>query len=366
MSWEALKIDWLLGPPTCVPAPYLRSSSRSCTCSGRSTPSNIAPVHAKMATPSQLPSGPRQHLHQGLSAPFGETSTHPGSATLDEIRNLLQNLGTAISNLTARVAENEEVTKDVRTTVENISQTVNSISGKVNKPRTPPQTNPVQLDDKTPRPGTTSEKRVKLEPPANIKWCHITSDNKSEAKVVTTETNPVTSGSNPRAASIPVGPDSQSLSCTPGGSIKPIKFDTKEDVVTFLLVNMEELAWAWALPHLANMGSNKATITTAMEFDMAFSCAFFNPDEQQAAERKITSLVQTTTTATYATEFRTLLMSLDWNKTALCAQFYKGLHWHVKQQLAQKEDQPCDLETLIAAAIQIDNVCHELEISCPP
>ncbi|CEL62070.1 hypothetical protein RSOLAG1IB_12490 [Rhizoctonia solani AG-1 IB] len=59
-------------------------------------------------------------------------------------------------------------------------------------------------------------------------------------------------------------------------------------------------------------------------------------------------------------------MSLDWNNAALCAQFYKGLHWHVKQQLAQKEDQPRDLEALIAAAIRINNVRCELEISRPP
>jgi hypothetical protein len=58
-------------------------------------------------------------------------------------------------------------------------------------------------------------------------------------------------------------------------------------------------------------------------------------------------------------------MSLDWNDAALRAQFYKGLHWHVKQQLAQKEDQPRDLEALIAAAIRIDNVRRELEISRP-
>ncbi|CEL60251.1 hypothetical protein RSOLAG1IB_09474 [Rhizoctonia solani AG-1 IB] len=129
---------------------------------------------------------------------------------------------------------------------------------------------------------------------------------------------------------------------------------------------MEGSASAWALPHLANMGSNKATITTAMEFDTAFSRAFFDPDEQRAAERKITNLVQTTTTAAYATEFRTLLMSLDWNDAALRAQFYKGLHWHVKQQLAQKETQPQNLEELIAAAIRIDNVRRELETSRPP
>ncbi|CEL63623.1 hypothetical protein RSOLAG1IB_12707 [Rhizoctonia solani AG-1 IB] len=129
---------------------------------------------------------------------------------------------------------------------------------------------------------------------------------------------------------------------------------------------MEGAASAWALPHLANIGTDKATIKTVAEFNEAFERAFFDPDEQQAVERKITSLIQTSTTAAYATEFWTLLMSLDWNDAALRAQFYKGLHWHVKQQLAQKEDQPRDLEALISAAIRIDNVRRELEISRPP
>jgi hypothetical protein len=144
------------------------------------------------------------------------------------------------------------------------------------------------------------------------------------------------------------------------------QFKTEEDVITFLLVNMEGSALAWALPHLANIRTNKATIRLVDDFDKAFERAFFDPDEQRAAERKITSLTQTSTTAAYATEFCTVLMSLDWNDAALRAQFYKGLHWHVKQQLGQKEDQPQDLEALIAAAIRIDNVRRELEISCPP
>ncbi|CCO36062.1 hypothetical protein RSOLAG1IB_11944 [Rhizoctonia solani AG-1 IB] len=129
---------------------------------------------------------------------------------------------------------------------------------------------------------------------------------------------------------------------------------------------MEGTALAWALPHLANLSTDKAIIKSVNDFDKAFEQAFFDPDEQRAAERKITTLTQTTTAAAYATDFHTLLMLLDWNDAARWAQFYKGLHWHVKQQLAQKEDQPQDLEALIAAAIRIDNVCQELKISRPP
>ncbi|CEL63396.1 hypothetical protein RSOLAG1IB_12652 [Rhizoctonia solani AG-1 IB] len=87
---------------------------------------------------------------------------------------------------------------------------------------------------------------------------------------------------------------------------------------------MEGTALAWALPHLANIGTDKATIRTVNDFDKAFKQAFFDPDEQRAAKQKITTLTQTTTAAAYATEFCTLLMSLDWNDAALRAQFYKG------------------------------------------
>ncbi|CCO37904.1 Retrotransposon-derived protein PEG10 AltName: Full=Embryonal carcinoma differentiation-regulated protein [Rhizoctonia solani AG-1 IB] len=346
-----------------------------------------------MAAPSQPTTTIGQPQHQGLGSPFGETLTHPGSTTLDDVRDLLHRLITAVSELTTRVTETEEATKDVRTTVENISQQVDVIAGKVDGPRTPDQGHPLRTVDETPRAGTTGKQRVKLEEPAQI-WHSLLSEDESEAEAAT----PAVNTSKTRAVSIPLVPTTRSASRTPGGSIKPIKvkapepfkggsgteakqwmarmsgwlrlsvtqFDTEEDVITFLLVNMEGTASAWALPHLANIGTNKATIRTVDDFDRAFERAFFDPDEQRAAERKITSLTQTTTTAAYATEFRTLLMSLDWNDAALRAQFYKGLHWHVKQQLAQKEDQPRDLEALIAAAIRIDNVRRELEISRPP
>jgi hypothetical protein len=57
----------------------------------------------------------------------------------------------AILELTARVAENEVITKNVRSTIKNISQAVNSISGKIPEPRTPEQTDPVQQVDETPQ-----------------------------------------------------------------------------------------------------------------------------------------------------------------------------------------------------------------------
>jgi hypothetical protein len=351
-----------------------------------------------MATQGQPTAPTGQPQHQGFGTPFGEALTHPGSTTLDDVRDLLNWLILSVSKLLVRVAETEEATKDVCTTVENISQQVDVIAGKVDGPRTPEQGHPPTTVDQTPKPGTSRQQRVKLEPPANIEWHSVHSDDSSEDEDPATAHDPKSSKTPGRAATISIGAASRSLSRTPGGTLKPIKvkapepfkggsgteakqwaarmsgwlrlsatqFEREEDVITFLLVNMEGSASAWALPHLANIGTDKATMKTVDDFDHAFERAFFNPDKQQAAKRKITSLTQTSTTAAYATEFRTLLMSLDWNDATLRAQFYKGLHWHVKQQLAQKEDQPQDLEALIAAAICIDNVRRKLEISRPP
>ncbi|CCO36147.1 hypothetical protein BN14_10272 [Rhizoctonia solani AG-1 IB] len=297
-----------------------------------------------MATSSRPSSALGQHLDQGIPIPAG-TTPHQGPATLDEIRDLLHFFGDAISELTRRISTNEEVTRDIRTTVENISQQVDNIAAKINEPKTPEQAHPVPQVDETPRATTSATgKRVTIAPADPIRPWYRThtpaTDDEGFSLFDPPDVKPLIPTPTPRATSlgasaIPIDPTGRSPSRTPGGTLEPIKvkapepfkggsgteakqwlarmngwlrlsatqFNSEEDVVTFLLINMEGSALAWALPHLANMGSNRATITTATEFDTAFSRAFFDPDEQRAAERKITTLVQTTTTAAYATEF---------------------------------------------------------------
>ncbi|CCO38107.1 hypothetical protein BN14_12272 [Rhizoctonia solani AG-1 IB] len=141
-----------------------------------------------MAAPSQPTTTIGQPQHQGLVSPFGETLTHQGSTTLDDVRDLLHRLITAVSELTTRVAETEEATKDVRTTVENISQQVDVIAGKVDVPRTPDQGHPIRTVDETPRAGTTGKQKVKLEEPARI-WHSLLSEDESEAEAATPAAN---------------------------------------------------------------------------------------------------------------------------------------------------------------------------------
>ncbi|QRW24430.1 Retrotransposable element Tf2 protein [Rhizoctonia solani] len=126
-------------------------------------------------------------------------------------------------------------------------------------------------------------------------------------------------------------------------------FPTDQEVLLFLLINMKDVAGAWAHPHLNQLGSHRALIQTVDEFRTEFLAAFGNPNATQAAKRQITQLTQTGTCAEYITKFRTIAMDLDWNNAALCGQFARGLHWELQN-----------------AALVIDNALCEERASHPP
>ncbi|CCO34491.1 hypothetical protein BN14_08592 [Rhizoctonia solani AG-1 IB] len=149
-------------------------------------------------------------------------------------------------------------------------------------------------------------------------------------------------------------------------TISGSQFANNRDVIMFLLINMEGTAAAWALPHIALIGEKRAVIKTPDDFQREFRKAFDNPDATAAAERKITKLVQTTTAAAYTAEFRTLQLEIDWNESALKAQYQQGLNWQVCTQMAMMMPQPSSLEAFMEAAVRIDNVHRELEASRPP
>ncbi|QRW26106.1 Retrotransposon gag protein [Rhizoctonia solani] len=124
-------------------------------------------------------------------------------------------------------------------------------------------------------------------------------------------------------------------------------FPTDQEVLLFLLMNMKDVAGAWAHPHLNQLGSHRALIQTVDKFRTEFLAAFGNPDATRAAERQITQLTQTGTCAEYITKFRTIAMDLDWNDAALRGQFARGLHWE-------------------NAALVIDNALRKERASHPP
>ncbi|QRW15649.1 Retrotransposable element Tf2 protein [Rhizoctonia solani] len=143
-------------------------------------------------------------------------------------------------------------------------------------------------------------------------------------------------------------------------------FPTDQEVLLFLLMNMKDIAGAWAHPHLNQLGSHRALIQTVDKFKTEFLAAFGNPDATQAAERQITQLTQTGTCAEYITKFRTIAMDLDWNNAALCGQFACGLHWEVSRLIATQERRPTTLLELQNAALVIDNALCKEHASHPP
>ncbi|KAF8752634.1 hypothetical protein RHS01_07533 [Rhizoctonia solani] len=112
------------------------------------------------------------------------------------------------------------------------------------------------------------------------------------------------------------------------------------EVLSFLLMNMEEAAGAWAHPHLDQLGSHCTLIQTSSGAEDYFPHT-------------------TGTCAEYITKFCTLQMELDWNNAALCGQFAQGLHWEVQRQIATRERQPRTLRELQDASLIINNALRE-------
>ncbi|QRW18707.1 Retrotransposon-derived protein PEG10 [Rhizoctonia solani] len=143
-------------------------------------------------------------------------------------------------------------------------------------------------------------------------------------------------------------------------------FPTDQEVLLLLLMNMKDIAGAWAHPHLNQLGSHRALIQTVDNFRAEFLAAFGNPDATQAAEQQISHLTQTGTCAEYITKFRTIAMDLDWNNAALHRQFAQGLHWEVSQLIATCEQRPTTLLELQNAALVINiALCKECASHLP-
>ncbi|QRW22895.1 Retrotransposon-derived protein PEG10 [Rhizoctonia solani] len=146
----------------------------------------------------------------------------------------------------------------------------------------------------------------------------------------------------------------------------PDQFDKEEQMVVWILYHMTDKAADWALPLIGAIIKGKGNPpTTITALTAKFKEAFANPDAKRAAARKIATLVQTSTTSKYVTEFRNLIAELDWNEEAYIAQFTQGLHWKVKELLSTKDSIPDKLKAIFAAAIKIDNIRRKNEENRP-
>ncbi|QRW23230.1 Retrotransposable element Tf2 protein [Rhizoctonia solani] len=143
-------------------------------------------------------------------------------------------------------------------------------------------------------------------------------------------------------------------------------FKEEEQMVVWILYHMTDKAADWALPLIGTIIKGEGNPpTTIPALTAKFKEAFANPDAKRAAARKIATLVQTSTTSEYVTEFCNLIAELDWNKEAYIAQFMQGLHWKVKELLSTKDSIPDKLEAIFVAAIKINNIRRKNEENRP-
>ncbi|KAF8756037.1 Retrotransposon gag protein [Rhizoctonia solani] len=303
-----------------------------------------------MATRSRPPSQARSPIDQGELGPLlPPASPELGKVSLERVIRLLWGLQSQVDRIKRTLSEQAEVSREVRTNVENISQTVDVVKDGLaqlqharvhipQKNKNPPRSR--KLPGLRPKPSLLARLNHSSGPPPIISTGAPRRDPLSLF-------NPYPSSSFPSGPAPAAPKDLHQRLSLPRRCLQ--QFPSDLEVLSFLLMNMEEAAGAWAHPHLDQLGSHRALIQTVDEFKNKFLAAFGDPDATRAAERKITSLTQTGTCAEYITKFRTLQMELDWNDAALRSQFAQGLHWRELQD----------------AALIIDNALREERASHP-
>ncbi|KAK4689460.1 putative transposase, partial [Tremellales sp. Uapishka_1] len=84
--------------------------------------------------------------------------------------------------------------------------------------------------------------------------------------------------------------------------------------------------------------------------------AFGDPNRKKTAERELRRLRQgTSSVPEYYSRFLRYRAAVDWNESALRAQFEEGLNYTIKQAISIRDDEPDTLHDLVRVAIKIDN-----------
>ncbi|GAA5992978.1 hypothetical protein JCM11641_006340, partial [Rhodosporidiobolus odoratus] len=92
-----------------------------------------------------------------------------------------------------------------------------------------------------------------------------------------------------------------------------------------------------------------------------FNISFSDPDARSTAERKIASLRQITSVASYAAEFQAFCFDLNDTPHRIATMFYSNLKPAIKDKV-HRRGKPTDLTSMIALAVQVDNHLQEREL----
>jgi hypothetical protein len=121
-------------------------------------------------------------------------------------------------------------------------------------------------------------------------------------------------------------------------------------------------ALQWYNPFLESPEKHSVALATWESFIAAMKSTFGELDKEIAATSKIRKLRQNlTSTSQYATTFQHLAADLQWNESALMAQFREGLSEDVKDMLLH-HDQPISLASMISLSIRCDNRWRERQL----
>ena len=94
------------------------------------------------------------------------------------------------------------------------------------------------------------------------------------------------------------------------------------------------------------------------EFKKQIRIVFETIDQERTAEREICNIVQKGAAATYAANFQRHAAYMNWDDTALTAQYYKGLKNFIKDEISCSE-QPSTLAKMIEKSVIIDNCVYK-------
>lgn len=134
-------------------------------------------------------------------------------------------------------------------------------------------------------------------------------------------------------------------------------FPTEETKVLFAATYLRGKAFGWLEPRLV-----KQTDPILHNFELFCSELQRNlgdPDQEATMVRKLKSIRQTTSAATYRSEFDSITQYLAWDKHALKSYYYDGLRADVKDAISLIPDPPTDFKDYQDLTIKIDTRLYE-------
>jgi hypothetical protein len=146
----------------------------------------------------------------------------------------------------------------------------------------------------------------------------------------------------------------------------------REALANFKSENKAATHWAQVLLRSLNQRENNQNLASWESFKAHFMEQFSDPNKKAKAESDIRKCKQNNSVANYASEFRYLLVDVNWGQEALINQFKEGLKSEVKTELARFEltlinedgtERELSLDRWISIAISIDQKLQQIKTS---